>query len=152
MNFSGCAYRLWLCSTYWPLWGTTDPVALRSHSLQRIFCLFCTPPLRSLSLLPPPPSSSSFLPVERQPGRCQEAAAGRDVAPGGCREPPADPEGGTGVPEEHLQRGSRSLTLTLLFLLSRLSQPSYFSSSAPPPPLAGYRFPSKPSCQFDLQV
>lgn len=57
MNFSGCAYRLWLCSTYWPLWGTTDPVALRSHSLQRIFCLFCTPPLKSLSLLPPPPSS-----------------------------------------------------------------------------------------------
>lgn len=60
MNFSGCAYRLWLCSTYWPLWGTTDPVALRSHSLQRILCLFCTPPLKSPSLLPPPPPSSQL--------------------------------------------------------------------------------------------
>ena len=68
------------------------------------FTLGCVRFLEQLSHL----SFLCSLPVGRKPGRCQEATAGRDVEESGRREPPADPEGGDGVPEEHLQRGSYS--------------------------------------------
>lgn len=60
-------------------------------------------------------SPSSSLPGGRRFSRCQEAAARWDVEEGGCREPPADPEGGAGVPEEHPQWGSHISPLHFYF-------------------------------------
>lgn len=87
-------------------------------------------------------SFSSFL-VGRQLGWCQKAAAGWDAEESRCWKPPADPEGGTGVPEEHLQRGSHISPQPFYFILNLLS---YFSSFP-------QNIDSLPStCLLDLQM
>lgn len=126
--------QLWPYSTYWlhlgtavvPLEGSAKfKQCCKDHTFELLWSFLFFPSQFIPSL---PLYCFSPFPVGWQLGWCQEAAAGRDAEESGRWEPPADPEGGAWVPEEHLQRGSYSSPSPFYLCSAVWSQLSYFSS------------------------